>query len=151
MLGIIVKRRQKIICAKLHNFDHAYQVRAIQRAKVILAVPLHPFHVEFLLLPSEKRVKDTSHHLCPSFRAWCLCFVRVIRNLGYLIHFTLTFVIFYMNLCLYPFIVLVFMAWTGCVGYSCKTKQIGTNLQMVLEDKGHKPHKKRLLTLILSV
>ncbi len=51
-LGSIVKLCQKIIGINLHNLDNVYQVRAIQRAKVILADLLHPLHAEFRLLPT---------------------------------------------------------------------------------------------------
>lgn len=48
-------KKNKTIGIGLNDLDHLYQARATQRAKVILLNPLHPLHVEFKLLPSERR------------------------------------------------------------------------------------------------
>ncbi len=51
----VIKLCQKTIGTSLNDLDTVYQVRATQRAKAILANPLHPLHAEFRLLPSKRR------------------------------------------------------------------------------------------------
>ena len=54
-LGGIVKVCQKTTGMTLNPLNHIYQVRATQKAKVILGNPQHPLFKEFRLLPSGRR------------------------------------------------------------------------------------------------
>ena len=58
-LSSIIKQCRKIIGTDLDDLGLIYQVRCVQRAKVILADPDHPLNKEFRLLPSGRRMSFT--------------------------------------------------------------------------------------------